>query len=57
VRRAAVFRKGAFRFAACDADRLRARFAQGDTLPDYEFLELVLFRSIPRRDVKPIAAR
>lgn len=36
-------------------DRLRARFAQGDTLPDYEFLELVLFRSIPRRDVKPIA--
>ncbi|MGY2050503.1 RadC family protein [Methylobacterium sp. JK268] len=36
-------------------DRLRARFASGDTLPDYEFLELVLFRSIPRRDVKPIA--
>ncbi|WP_407527809.1 RadC family protein [Methylobacterium oryzisoli] len=36
-------------------ERLRARFAQGDTLPDYEFLELVLFRSIPRRDVKPIA--
>ncbi len=36
-------------------DRLRARFAQGDTLPDYEFLELVLFRAIPRRDVKPIA--
>jgi DNA repair protein RadC len=24
-------------------------------LPDYELLELVLFRSIPRRDVKPIA--
>ena len=36
-------------------DRLRARFAQGDMLPDYEFLELVLFRAIPRRDVKPIA--
>ena len=38
-------------------DRLRARFTEvgGDPLPDYELLELVLFRSIPRRDVKPIA--
>src|SRR5918911_2055961 len=38
-------------------DRLRARFADagGDGLPDYELLELVLFRSNPRRDVKPIA--
>lgn len=38
-------------------DRLRERFASAgpDTLPDYELLELVLFRSIPRRDVKPIA--
>lgn len=38
-------------------DRLRARFndAGGDALPDYELLELVLFRSIPRRDVKPLA--
>ena len=38
-------------------DRLRARFAEvgGDPLPDYELLELVLFRSIPRRDVKPVA--
>jgi DNA repair protein RadC len=38
-------------------DRLRARFVEvgGDALPDYELLELVLFRSIPRRDVKPIA--
>src|SRR5919112_700954 len=38
-------------------DRLRARFTQvgGDPLPDYELLELILFRSIPRRDVKPIA--
>src|SRR5688500_14305854 len=38
-------------------DRLRARFAEagGDAVPDYELLELVLFRSIPRRDVKPIA--
>ena len=38
-------------------DRLRARFAQAgaDALPDYELLELVLFRAIPRRDVKPLA--
>jgi DNA repair protein RadC len=38
-------------------DRLRARFeAAGDAgLQDYELLELLLFRSIPRRDVKPIA--
>lgn len=38
-------------------DRLRERFTEigGDTLPDYELLELVLFRSIPRRDVKPVA--
>jgi DNA repair protein RadC len=38
-------------------DRLRARFNDvgGDSLPDYELLELVLFRSIPRRDVKPLA--
>ena len=38
-------------------DRLRARFAEGgvDALADYELLELYLFRSIPRRDVKPIA--
>lgn len=38
-------------------DRLRRRFqeAGGDALPDYELLELVLFRSIPRRDVKQLA--
>lgn len=38
-------------------DRLRARFRDGgaDALPDYELLELLLFRSIPRRDVKPLA--
>ena len=38
-------------------DRLRARFTEvgGDALPDYELLELVLFRSIPRRDVKSVA--
>lgn len=38
-------------------DRLRARFAEvgADALADYELLELVLFRAIPRRDVKPLA--
>lgn len=37
--------------------RLRERFTQGGAaaMPDYELLELVLFRSIPRRDVKPVA--
>lgn len=38
-------------------ERLRARFqeAGSDALPDYELLELLLFRSIPQRDVKPLA--
>lgn len=37
--------------------RLRTRFLEGgaQALPDYEILELVLFRAIPRRDVKPLA--
>lgn len=37
--------------------RLRERFMNGgpDAMPDYELLELVLFRAIPRRDVKPLA--
>lgn len=37
--------------------RLRDRFLTGgaDALPDYELLELVLFRAIPRQDVKPLA--
>ncbi len=39
--------------------RLRERFMKGgpDALPDYEMLELVLFRAIPRQDVKPLARR
>jgi DNA repair protein RadC len=38
-------------------ERLRARFreAGGDALADYEALELLLFRTLPRRDVKPLA--
>ncbi len=37
--------------------RLRERFMTGGAaaLPDYEMLELVLFRAIPRQDVKPLA--
>jgi DNA repair protein RadC len=39
--------------------RLRQRFnkAGGDALPDYELLELVLFRALPRRDTKALAKR
>ena len=38
-------------------ERLRSRFREnGDgALADYEILELLLFRLIPRRDTKPIA--
>jgi DNA repair protein RadC len=38
-------------------ERLRARFldAGADSVADYELLELILFRAIPRRDVKPLA--
>lgn len=37
--------------------RLRERFMEGGAaaIPDYELLELVLFRAIPRQDVKPLA--
>ncbi len=39
--------------------RLRDRFmsAGGGALADYEMLELILFRAIPRQDVKPLAKR
>jgi DNA repair protein RadC len=39
--------------------RLRARFMEGGAgaMPDYELLELLLFRAIPRQDVKPLARR
>jgi DNA repair protein RadC len=38
-------------------ERLRRRFRLGgaNALPDYELLELILFRAIPRQDVKPLA--
>src|ERR1043166_2255462 len=38
-------------------ERLRDRFreAGSDAVTDYEMLELVLFRALPRRDLKPLA--
>jgi DNA repair protein RadC len=38
-------------------ERLRERFrdAGANALSDYELLEMVLFRALPRRDVKPLA--
>jgi DNA repair protein RadC len=38
-------------------ERLRTRFKEAgdEALADYEMLELLLFRAIPRRDVKPLA--
>ena len=38
-------------------ERLRTRFRNvgADAVSDYELLELVLFRTIPQRDVKPLA--
>ena len=38
-------------------ERLRKRFrdAGPDALPDYELIELISFRAMPRRDIKPLA--
>lgn len=38
-------------------ERLRSRFRESgpEALADYELLELVLFRAVPQRDVKPLA--
>lgn len=53
---------GAFKEAAAPhyfghRERLRDRFRQhgAESLPDYELMELILFRAIPRRDTKPLA--
>ena len=44
-------------YIADHRQRFRSRFVHGGAaaIPDYEMLELVLFRAIPRRDVKPLA--
>ncbi len=49
--------KGAPSYLADHRARLRERFEAGGhaPMPDYELLELLLFRMIPRRDVKPVA--
>ncbi|MFK7868147.1 MAG: DNA repair protein RadC [Roseobacter sp.] len=46
-------------YIADHRQRLRKRFIEGgaEAMPDYELLELVLFRAIPRRDVKPLARK
>lgn len=46
-------------YIADHRQRLRARFTDGGAaaMPDYELLELLLFRTIPRQDVKPLARR
>ena len=43
-------------YVADHRKRLRDRFLAGGAaaLPDYEMLELILFRAIPRQDVKPL---
>jgi DNA repair protein RadC len=44
-------------YIADHRQRLRDRFLQGGAvaMPDYELLELLLFRTMPRQDVKPLA--
>ena len=48
---------GAIDDKAGHRERLRARFRSGgaDAVPDYELLEMVLFRAFPRGDTKPLA--
>ena len=40
-------------------DRLRQRFQNGgaDAMPDYELIEMILFRVFPRGDTKPLAKK
>lgn len=46
-------------YIADHRQRLRSRFMEGGAaaMPDYELLELLLFRALPRQDVKPLARR
>jgi len=48
---------GKYDHAKGHRERLRSRFKNAgiNGIQDYELLELILFRAIPRRDVKPIA--
>jgi DNA repair protein RadC len=54
-----LFEASTASLASGHRERLRERFRKGgpDALPDYELLELVLFRAIPRRDTKDLDKR
>jgi DNA repair protein RadC len=54
-----LFEAPAVNFKLGHRQRLRQRFMKGgaDAMPDYELLELVLFRAIERRDTKDLAKR
>lgn len=56
-RRAGGPSKGAEKHRHNHRDRLRQRFTEGgaDAVPDYELLEMILYRAIPRGDTKPLA--
>jgi DNA repair protein RadC len=51
--------KGAEMHRHAHRDRLRTRFTHGgaDAVPDYELLEMLLYRALPRGDTKPLAKR
>jgi DNA repair protein RadC len=57
VRKAGGPSKGAELHRHAHRDRLRQRFSEGgaDAVPDYELLEMILFRALPRGDTKPLA--
>lgn len=50
-------KRGAEAHRLAHRDRLRQRFTEGgaDAVPDYEVLEMVLYRALPRGDTKPLA--
>jgi DNA repair protein RadC len=56
-RKAAGPSKGAELHRHAHRDRLRQRFSAGgaDAVPDYELLEMILYRALPRGDTKPLA--
>src|SRR6056297_706366 len=49
--------KGAQAHRHAHRARLRQRFTEGgaDAVPDYELLEMILYRALPRGDTKPLA--
>jgi DNA repair protein RadC len=55
ARKNSTFKEAPHYFGHRDRLRARLRDAGPDALADYELLELVLFRALPRRDVKPLA--